>query len=402
MYNNPKSRISRQESSTSEEGEKPVIPPKLWDAADLESPDNEVADQPELRRSSCDSGIRESKPLSGEQDGITIEYNALHRDEASRKGSLIGADDDEDAQGSQSSGFGDNQDVIEESSILSDHSSKLVADFEQSSTCVDMDQLSLDSSGRHPKRIVETHETHEIIPSENSEDDIVERIIETQTITEKLDDNYLMKEYGGEDFSKYLEDDEEFVSHIFSVGRTLEKGSGKKKYKANEFAFVENPFSPQEPQVETMPLEKKTVKQKITTLVKKKKAREEEGIYAEVTPGGLQSFSYNESKMYTPETDYPNTLLRENTNLSANGDNNSIRTSLRSDSLVYESVEEVSPNKFIKTTRTENKKEPKTEKKSIFSGLRKLLKKNRSQHSQDSETSSAIVVVEDDYQEFVP
>lgn len=421
----PPRRFSRQESSTSEEGERPHIPPKLWETSKdmaLSSSNSEEEQEDNVLKSTSDPEIKDSDPPQQEEvesDDVIIEYNAFQKSQDENNGSLLGPDEEEEERKSEvtgnrnsptfthSSGFGDNNDTVDASSITSETSSRIAADYEQSSACVDMDQLSLDSSGKHPKRIVETHETHEIIPAENCDDDIVERIIETQTITEKLDDNPLFKEYGGEDFSKYLEDDDEFVSHIFTLGRTMEKGHNQKK-KPKDFAFVENPFSPPEPMIETKPIEKKTVKQKITTLVKKKKQREEESLYAEVKPNTLQGFSFTESKMYNPENDLNDPLngslgssfLRDNgIRLQAEEEEGiSEPKNNNKEALVYETVEELTHNNFMKITKTEKRKEPKTEKKSIFRGLRKLLRKNK---SQDSEKANS-VTVEDDYQEFVP
>ena len=409
----PKTRgLSRQESTTSEEGERPVIPPKLWETQGLDYNDIDEAEseeeEVELRRSSSDSGIRE-KNAEDTEDDITIEYSALQRPDSARKGSLLGPDElDEDGQGSprstHSSGFGENQDMIDGASVLSENSSKAVTDYEQSSTCVDMDQLSLDSSGKRPKRIVETHETHEIVPADNNEDDIVERIIETQTITEKLDDNgHTFSDYPGEDLDKYLNNDDEFVSHIFTLGRTIEKGKnvGKRRdRKAKDFAFVENPFSAPEPVIETMPLEKKIVKQKITTLVKKKKATDE-AVYAEVQP---TSYTYvgdtgDRSLQNSPR---PGGSFWDD-NTSNPGANNSNPGSPRvlddgTQVFTHEHINEINDNNYIKSTTTERRKEPKTEKKSIFKGMKKLFKKK--DRSFDDRGNQ--LVLEDDYQEFVP
>jgi len=392
-------------SSTSEEGERPLIPPKLWAADEMD---------PELRRSSSDSGIRESskgvRGCDGDAQVVTIEYNSLRKDNSNRKGSLIGADDDElpSPTLSRSSGFGDNNDIIDGGSVLSENSSKLPTDYEQSSACVDMDQLSLDSYGKRPKRIVETHETHEIVQAEDADDDVVERIIETQTITEKLDEDVQYKEYGGEDFSKYLEDDDEFVSHIFSLGRTLEKGNGRMKSK--DFAFVENPFSQPEPMIETTPIEKKTVKQKITTLVKKKKNKDDDNIYAEVQTGtGLHSFSYAESKMYSAETDaerscngsgakswdHAQPKIPSTSPPLANKDSRSRRPAENVTQTVNLMTVDDADNKLLKVTTTDKKKDPKTEKRSLLKGFKKLWKRK------DKEVGS-VVMSDDDYQEFVP
>lgn len=288
--------------------------------------------------------------------------------------------------------------MIDASSVLSENSSKAVTDYEQSSTCVDMDQLSLDSSGKRPKRIVETHETHEIVPADNNEDDIVERIIETQTITEKLDDNsHMFSDYQGEDLSKYLDDDDEFVSHIFTMGRTMEKGAGRKKdRKSRDFAFVQNPFSAPEPQIETMPLEKKTVKQKITTLVKKKKAGEE-SVYAEVEYAEVQPISYS----YTGGSGGDSDRSGWDDNPAGESKPPGSPQVLEDGTAVFqhEHIDEINDNNFIKVTTTERRKEPKTEKKSLFKGIRKLLKKKDKTH--DGERGNQLVL-EDDYQEYVP
>lgn len=403
--------LSRQESTTSEEGERPVIPPKLWETQGLDYNDiDEVEsgeEEVELRRSSSDSGIRE-KNTEEPDDDITIEYSALQRTDSGRKGSLLGPDElDDDVQGSprstHSSGFGENHDMIDGASVLSENSSKAVTDYEQSSTCVDMDQLSLDSSGKRPKRIVETHETHEIVPADNNEDDIVERIIETQTITEKLDDNgHTFSDYQGEDLDKYLNNDDEFVSHIFTLGRTIEKGKGggrRRDRLPKDFAFVENPFSAPEPVIETMPLEKKIVKQKITTLVKKKKATDE-AVYAEVQPA---SYPYGDtSDMSLQNSPRPGGSFWEDDG-SNPGDNNFNPGSPRlledgTQVFTHEHINEINDNNFIKSTTTEKRKEPKSEKKSIFKGMKKLFKKK--DRSFDDRGNQ--LVLEDDYQEFVP
>lgn len=421
--NNVKVQISRQDSSSSEEGDKPLPPAKMWESEEgaCATPIEEGA---VYRRGSGDSGIREAKShTSVTQDDITIEYSALKRTDVSKKGSLLGPDDNElelnadtSPAFSHSSGFEENVDDIDTLSVQSEDSSKIVTDYEQSSTCVDMDQLSLDSSGKRPKRIVETHETHEIVPADNNEDDIVERIIETRTITEKLDDNHTFKDYSGEDYSRYLHNDDEFVSHIFSVGRTLEKVSKQKKTK--DFAFVENPFSVPEPVIETMPLEKKTTTTKVTTLRKKKKNQGDENLYAEVQMKEESTGSSEQGNASCEDEidDYDHTIttdslrhetMRWTTGNEAGASNSNTAQDMRqsaasndSGALIYESVFDIGQdNDFSQHPITDKKKETKSEKKSLFKGFKKLLKKK------DKTVEACKVdpsVLDDDYQEFVP
>ena len=395
-------RIQHEESSTSDEDEKPPPPPKLWKS--LELTNGNCQGEVLQRQGSRDSGIKESKSQTSiKQDDITIEYSALERVD-SRKGSLLGAEDQEfkgSPTFSHSSGFEEHEENLDTLSMQSDNSLKAITDYEQSSTCVDMDQLSLDSWGKRPKRIVETHETHEIVPAENNEDDIVERIIETQTITEKLDEKHTFKDYSSEDYPKYMDDDDEFVSHIFTLGRTLEKRSKKKK----DFAFVENPFSVPDPAIETMPLEKKTVKQKITTLVKKKKAKEDENVYAEVTLSHSNSLNQdigedNEDDTYDHMNDLVHTQLMDwsEGNEAGGTEHRNCQPSTLKDAngLLYSSVEN---NYFTQPAIADSKATVKPEKKSIFKGIKKLLKKkDKNSDACRAEPS----VLDDDYQEFVP
>lgn len=406
-----KPKLQTQESTTSDEDEdKPILPPKMWEAATTTETLNVDATEPfEDGSHSASSNINEATALTTEEEDITIEYSALHRTDNNRKGSLVGQDDNE-RQGEDDHmafthllGFEENEENIDTISIQSaSSSSKVVTDFEQSSTCVDMDQLSLDSSGKRPKRIVETHETHEIVPADNHEDDIVERIIETQTITEKLDDNtHAFKDYTGEDYSRYLEDDDEFVSHIFTLGRTLEKGAKKKKPK--DFAFVENPFSVAEPVIETMPLEKKTVKQKITTLVKKKKA--EENVYAEVELSNKEegaSMLTEENDLYDHTSDAHRQIISAWESPSATAQSSrgqrASRQSTDSDGMIYESLEDM-PTSYGHSPILDKKKATKSEKKSLFKGIKRFLKKkDKNQETEQPEPS----VLDEDYQEFVP
>lgn len=411
--------INRQESVTSEEGERPMIPPKLWEEPGSNNGEEEC--EPSEERHGSDGSVTLREKHS--RDSIVMEYNSLYCTGDNREGSLAGSDDDAydtlDRIDSEHSGPPSVDGEKYRSSILSHSSSKTGADYEQTSTCVDMDQLSLDGSGKTPKRIVETHETHEIIPSESNEHDIVERIIETQTITEKLDDHLPLKDYNGEDYSKYLENDDEFVSHIYTLGRTLEKGNAsKRKSKPLDFAFVENPFSPPSPVIETMPIEKKTVKQKITTLVKKKKMQEDDGIYAEVTPNVLPENVLSENGDLTDneyENEEPLATLANNPNAlksrkEGNRDGNAVDSTQphgqahnTADLLLYEAIE--SPEITAKHKKADKKKKKiKSDKKrSLFSGIRKLLRKQRNNSQDSTDTSnSAVVIVEDDYQEFVP
>lgn len=393
-------------SSDDEVEQRPVIPPKI---CDLSSPSSEL---PLHSLGGAETGEENYGP-----DDVTIEYSALRQANVTRMGSLLGPEDTLQSRGSDDSSntsiYEDSQDNLDLDSVTSDNSSKAIPDYEQSSTCVDMDQLSLDSAGKRPKRIVETHETHEIVPADNNDDDIVERIIETQTITEKLDDNRPFNDYTGEDYSKILENDDDFVSHIFTLGRTMEQGGAKKK-KQKDFAFVENPFSVPEPVMESMPLEKKTVKQKITTLVKKKKANSEENLYDEVLPvsapdgaaGRVQPLEEEEEEEDMDHYNHTNDRRGQGTSVwdnyeggpSHDGRNNRV-SNLSEDSqgMVYETFGTNVPNDKPQTA--EKKKESKPEKKSLFKGFKKFLKKKDKYEETDKGGS---LVLEDDYQEFVP
>ena len=392
------SNTERQDSAVSafsDDDEKPMIPPKLWDLGDTMSSRGTAV---RAEADSVKSGMEYGVICKDYGDDVTVEYSPLHCDKRGSKGSLCSSsrsldsvnshgESQPEADGSGSSGYEGYYGIADDSSVLSATSSKFEPDYEQSSVCVDMDQLSLDSSGRKPKRIVETHETHEIIPSENNDDDIVERIIETQTITEKLDDNLVLKDVVGEDYSKYLEDDDEFVSHIFTLGRTLEKGD-KKRLKSKDFAFVENPFLPADPVIESMPLEKKTVKQKITTLVKKRRTRDEDNLYADVIPDSTLQVQGQMPSM-----------TESGAGGEWNGDQLLDDQTSANNMVIYETLDDMAQTAPIALSA--DSKKLKTEKKSIFSGLRKFLKKIRS-HDQERSAAESSVVVEDDYQEFVP
>ncbi|XP_067952201.1 uncharacterized protein [Watersipora subatra] len=397
---------ARQECVKSDDEEVPSLPPKIWSSPGLENNITPMANE----------GQEESRLEDIAGDDITIEYSALEPSQAEREPSLT---KDEGENFLHSSGYEetcDNIDNASDSSGLSSRgSSHALTDYEESCPCVEVDQLSLDSSGRKAKRIVETHETHEIVPADNHEDDIVERIIETQTITEKLDDKYALADCSAQDYSKYLENDDEFVSHIFTLGRTIEKGAAKKRSK--DFAFVQNPFSIPEPVIETMPLEKKTVKQKITTLVKKKKAKDEEVVYEDVGMPDMECGPRTRGEgVAAVENDYDhmndtlNIRWREDTdhydhmNTESPINNATIRRyddqNAKSEAPeAYYEANSAEHNDFSQHEISDRKREIKTEKRSLLKGIKKFLKKKdkaidtcKADHS----------VLDDDYQEFVP
>lgn len=332
---------------------------------------------------------------SDEDDDVKIEYSPFRRPAVNLTNSLLGTCDQDlySSLENTNSPYFEGQEVeqTENSSFHSDSSCDEMIDYEQSSACVDLDQLSLDSSGKRLKRIVETHETHEIVPADNHEDDIVERIIETQTITEKLDENRAFNKHEKEDYSKYFENDDEFVSHIFTLGRTIEKNSQKKKMK--DFAFVENLFSAPDPMIETMPLEKKTVKQKITTLVKKKRARED-NIYDEVKIDDTFVPPIRNEE-YDDEESYDNKM--ENQEESSWDKAIGLEDNSTTDENVCTEQADVLNSSTSKCSSTFEKK--KEQKKSFLKGIRKLLKKKEKMPDVDFNDS---LVLEEDYQEYVP
>lgn len=151
-----------------------------------------------------------------------------------------------------------------------------------------------------PPAVQVEEEVHEIVPDDPEESGILKTVIQTQTVTEMVESR--VPDFDGEDYAQYLQDDDHFVNFVFTLGRKKEKTTetlGRKR-EPNDFAFIENPFA-QEVQYKTVPVQKKTIKQTVTTLMRKDKTLDGNHMrsiadYATLSRS-LQNFAYADSKM---------------------------------------------------------------------------------------------------------